>query len=228
MGTHEIIRRAQVYGFLAGAFLYPEEDWTEDMPVVADIARELGYGGAEWPRAPAGISDLQAMYRRTFGVTGSLCYETECGLPHEFRQSQELADINGFYHAFGFTPAGQVRERPDHVAAELEFMYALALKEAYAAERGMAGQVDTCVTAGRMFLQDHLGRWIGLLAQALARSSAPGPYPALAAFAAAFVEADAKRLGVQPEPRQLSALRPTPPGPTLSCEGCPAAELLGE
>ncbi|NIN98480.1 MAG: hypothetical protein GTO49_26570, partial [Anaerolineae bacterium] len=45
----------------------------------------------------APLADLQAEYRSVFGAVGSLCYETEYGLPHEFRQSQELADLNGFY-----------------------------------------------------------------------------------------------------------------------------------
>src|SRR3990172_7219059 len=164
-------RRAQVYRFLADAFLYPgQENWIEDTPLVAGILRELAPSALEVWGLEIGVWDLpalQAEHRRSFGLVGSLCYETEFGLPHEFRQSQELADLAGFYRAFGLrvgrsqSQGGTVRERPDHIAVELEFMYLLALKEAYAAENGMPEQAEICRETQRKFLSDHLGIWIG-------------------------------------------------------------------
>lgn len=219
MSIETTIRRAQVYGFVAEAFLYPDDNWTLDAPVVMAVARELGIG-ADLSVEPVALVDLQALHRHTFGLTGSLCYETECGLPHEYRQSQEMADISGFYRAFGFEPGGPIRERPDHVAAELEFMHVLALKEAVALNDTRPEHAETCVEAQRHFLGDHLGRWLSLLRQALDVNAGSNVYTALAHFTAAFVEADARRLGVQLEARPLSAVKPTPLGPSLSCEGC--------
>jgi DMSO reductase family type II enzyme chaperone len=230
MNTDIAIRRAQVYRFLADAFLYPTDNWLEDLPVLDPVLHDLGLRASDFQlptsRRTSGVQlpDLQAEHRRAFGLAGSLCYETEYGLPHEFRQSQELADIAGFYRAFGFNVGGNVRERPDHLAAELEFMHVLALKEAVAAESGIAEQAETCADAQRKFLQDHLGRWIGWFAESLARSAESGPYPALARFAAAFVRADAERLGAHPEPRSLAGLQPTPLAPEMSCEACPLVE----
>ena len=247
------LRRSQVYRFLADAFLYPGENWLDDWPLLAGILSDLAgpsgskfeVGGLEFEvgswkfevgssKSEVGNSELgvgswdlpalQAEHRRVFGLTGSLCYETECGLPHEFRQSQEMADIAGFYRAFGFDTGGEVRERPDHIAAELEFMHVLAIKEAWAAESGVSERVEVCADAGRKFIQDHLGRWVGLLAQALEASAGGGPYVALGRLAASFVRADAERLGARVEARPLAELRPTPAGPELSCEACPIAE----
>lgn len=228
------IRRAQVYRFLADAFLHPTENWLEDLPLLDDVLRDLNaalqfevgslkfeVGSLKFEVRGLELPALQAEHRRAFGLAGSLCYETELGLPNEFRQSQELADIAGFYRAFGFAVGGAVRERPDHVAAELEFMHVLALKEAYAAENGVAEHVEICVDAQRKFLQDHLARWVGPLAEALERSAGTGPYVALARLAADFVQADARRLGAQIEARSLVGARPTPIGPDLSCEDCP-------
>ena len=222
-------RRAQVYHYLAGAFLYPQENWLEDLPVVAGILDELevlqgwvfGHASQEFS-----LPALQSEHRRTFGLTGSQCYETEFGLPHEFRQSQELADIAGFYQAFGFKVGGAVRERPDHLAVELEFMYVLALKEAYAVVNGLHEQVEICHDAQGKFLRDHLGRWIGLFAESLAQSTPSGPYLVLAQFAAAFVNADAKLLGLHLEKPQLVGIGPTPLDPDLSCEDCLVPENL--
>lgn len=226
MNTDTAIRRSQVYRFLADAFLYPAENWLEDLPALEPILRDLDAAPLHLaPRVAAlSLAALQAEHRRAFGLTGSLCYETEVGLPHEFRQSQELADIAGFYRAFGFTVGGPVRERPDHLAVELEFMHVLALKEAYAAEKGIAEHVEICVDAQGKFLKEHLGQWIGVFAESLARSAANGPYPPLARFAAAFVRADAERLGVTLEQRRLTGIKPTPLAPEISCEGCPVAE----
>jgi len=222
-------RRSQVYHFFAGTFLYPQENWLEDLPIVAGILEELKMlQGWVFGHASQDFSllDLQSEHRRTFGLTGSQCYETEFGLPHEFRQSQELADIAGFYQAFGFKVGGTVRERPDHLAVELEFMYVLALKEAYATTNGSQEQVEICREAQGKFLGDHLGRWIGLFAKSLSQSSLDGPYLALAQFAAAYVEADAKGLGLRLEQPQLAGISPTPLGPDLSCEDCLVAETL--
>ena len=226
------IDRAKIYRFLAEAFLYPTEVWPEDLPLLAEILEEVGLSGT----TPIAAGDftleaLQAEHRRTFGTSGSLVYETECGLPNEFQQSQELADLAGFYGAFGLVLGGAVRERPDHIAVELEFMHVLALKEALALERGLAEQAEICVEAERAFLRDHLAGWIGLLAEALARlgasvPGAPGPeslYPRMARLAHRFVLADAERLGLAPETKLLAGLRPTPQAPNLTCDTCRVA-----
>lgn len=221
MNTDTAIRRAQVYRFLADAFLYPGENWSEDLPLLADVLRDLNFEAWSFDFDAWDLPALQAEHRRAFGLVGSLCYETEFGLPHEFRQSQELADLAGFYRAFGFNVGGPVRERPDHLAVELEFMHILALKEAWAHEHGVAEQAEVCADAQRKFLEDHLGRWLAPLAASLARSAEAGPYVALARFAADFIRSDAERLGAQPAARPAAEMKPTPLAPDLACGDCP-------
>ena len=231
MDLDTAIRRAQIYSFLADVFLYPVENWVDDVPLLLDILSAAGYSAVDTRNDGIGAWDLpalQAEHRRAFGLVGSLCYETELGLPHEYRQSQEMADIAGFYRAFGFTVGGPIRERPDHLAVELEFMHLLALKEACALESGVAEHVEICRDAQGKFLQEHLGQWIGALAQSLSRSASRGPYCDLARIAAAFVLADAEHLGVKPEARPLDRAGPTPLGPEIACDGCAVAERLGD
>ena len=212
-------RRAQVYGFLSLAFLYPEENWTEDVPFIREGLRDLNGTDPVLEVKPLELAELQRAYRQAFGLTGPLCYETEFGLPHEFRQSQELADLSGFYRAFGFTFGGAVRERPDHLAIELEFMHVLALKSCLAATEGDPAHAEICLEAQRNFLGDHLGLWADPFAKIVAQHAEGGPYPGLAQFAAAYIQADTDRLGASKG--GLEVQRPTPFDPSFSCEGCP-------
>ena len=232
MSINHIIRRAQIYSFLAEAFLYPTENWLEELPDMHPILEDLGLNNLQLATCNFQLNDLQEAHRRTFGLTGSLCYETELGLPNEFRQSQEMADIAGFYRAFGFQVGGEQRDRPDHLATELEFLYVLSLKEAYAAEQGIDEHVEVCVEARRSFLRDHLGRWIGLFAQSVSRGvvleGEANPYLWLSRLAAAFVQIDAHSLGLALDDRRLEEVRPTPPVPDISCETCPVNTLSEE
>jgi putative dimethyl sulfoxide reductase chaperone len=225
MTKENAVRRAQVYSFLANAFIYPRENWTEDGVLVVDIVRALGWISISMDIPTLTLPELQAAHRDTFGLAGSLCYETEYGLPHEYRQSQEMADIAGFYRAFGFTVGSAMRERPDHVAVELEFMCALALKEAYALETGTPEQVEICQTAQAKFLQDHLGRWLSLFAQSVAHNAPGSLYAALARSAADFAQVDADRLGVTLNAPNLGDVQHTPFDPDFSCATCEVAGM---
>lgn len=233
------LQRSQVYGFLAEAFLYPSDNWLADLPLVEAALGHLSHGRpdggsagclAPWQISPAmsalSLADLQADHRHTFGLTGSLCYETEIGLPHEFRQSQELADIAGFYRAFGLAIGGPVRERPDHIAVELEFMHVVTLKQACALEAGSSEHAEICADAERKFLHDHLGHWAGTFAQALARWADGSPYAEAARWMAEFVADDAARLGIQLKPSRVTDQRPTPEPTDLTCAGCAARVML--
>jgi|Deesub1362A_J573_1020465.scaffolds.fasta_scaffold00784_13 DMSO reductase family type II enzyme chaperone len=217
------LRRSQVYALLSTAFLYPQENWTEDLALLARLADELGVR-AEAPQAACDLETLQAEHRRTFGLTGSLCYETEYGAANAFAQGQWMADLAGFYRAFGFQLGGQVRERPDHIAAELEFMHLLCLKACLAAQQGPAEHLEVCLQAQRRFLAEHLARWVPMFARVLAaqpgEESSGALFRQLAAFTAAFVTQDADRLGAKVEAMDPQTVRPTPFEQDFSCATC--------
>lgn len=229
MNLENAIRRSQIYGFLSEAFLYPTNNWLESLTTLKPILNDLPEASSSLKDYPVeiqnkskdmGLSELQAHHRQTFGATGSLCYETEYGLPSEFRQSQELADLAGFYRAFGFQVGGMVRERPDHIAVELEFMHILVLKEALAIEKRVRKHIDVCVDAQRKFIEAHLGSWVGLLSEATALNDQKGVYLTLTHLAKDFVYFDAQRLGISLVPRHITQIQPTPLGPDLSCDSC--------
>ncbi|MBI3098585.1 MAG: molecular chaperone TorD family protein [Planctomycetes bacterium] len=65
-----------------------------------------------------------------------------------------LADIAGFYRAFGFTPLAG--EPPDHLASMLAFLSFLALKQAYALHAGLDEEAAIAREAEEKFLATHL------------------------------------------------------------------------
>jgi putative dimethyl sulfoxide reductase chaperone len=229
------IKYSQIYRFLADAFLYPQENWLEDLPLVSEILDGLEMLSIDIPWMNLDLVSLQELHRQIFGLTGSLCYETEYGLPHEFRQSQELADIAGFYKAFGYKAGGTMRERPDHLAVELEFMHLLCIMEAKALSSGQLEEAHVCQDAQRSFLKDHLGSWIGLFSQAIEINKTNtqfeferiNPYHILSEVTSRFVLRHANRLDVCLELRSLSKITPTPLGPEMSCSDCPLGEGIG-
>ncbi len=217
------ITRAQIYGFLAHAFLYPAENWTEDLDLFETLCNRAGLEVQVPPETAFDLDSLQAEHRQTFGVTGSLCYESEYGLANEFQMSQEMADILGFYGAFGLRMGGRVRERADHIAAELEFLHVVNLKEAYAWQEHEVEFASICREAQARFLTDHLGRWMSILAQVLQRGMPASLFAWLASVADAWVQLEAARLAVELNPLAVRFLQPTPEGTPFSCAGCALA-----
>ncbi len=209
----EALARSAVYRFLSLAFLHPAD---ATAPLRAECAAAVE-ALAAWPsvgeesrRSAEAIrtrlltaegEELRAEYDRIFGhQVSSDCplYETQYGRGEIFQQAQQLADIAGFYLAFGLEMAEEVHERPDHISLELEFMGALAFREAYARGHHGPAEVDLLRDAQRLFLQDHLGRWVAVPARLVGRRGT-GFYQELAALAAAVVAADAAAFGLSVE-----------------------------
>lgn len=140
-------------------------------------------------------------------------------------QPLDLADLNGFYLAFGFGPPATAACPPDHLGTELEFMSLLHVKIAYAMQRKQREQVQVTRAAMGHFLEDHLGRWVDAFRVALQDADAAPAYLSLARLLSRAVELDAHRLGVTP----LQAGHGTAADPVgLESLTCPLAEQARE
>ena len=190
--------------------------------------------------ATPSVRDLDEVYARLFGHTcGLICpFETEYGMGAWFRQPHELADIAGYYLAFGLRPAVGIDERVDHVACECEFMDFLARKEAFVLASGRAAGGPTAAeaiflleavrAAGRRFLRDHLARFGRAFAARLMREDEGGFFGRAGAVLFCFLGLDCERLGVPPGPPTLELRPPAPDDVPMTCgASCGvAAELI--
>jgi DMSO reductase family type II enzyme chaperone len=150
--------------------------------------------------ACSGVSALASSYLALFGHTarGSVPpYETEYGNEALFQQPQELSDLMGFYHAFGLTMKLGEYERPDHISCECEFLSFLALKEAYALEHQQSEMLDETRKAHRLFVKDHLGRFLPTFVQKLSREDRSGFYTKLGDFGLRLVNQESARLNIR-------------------------------
>lgn len=152
--------------------------------------------GFWWPTD----EDDRREYDRLFSHrTNILCpiYEAEYDKHRAVGQGATLADIAGFYRAFGLELA--VPERLDHLALELEFMSVLTYKEALALQNDLSERVELCRDAQQKFLEAHLGRWVEIFAQQIVRHSRSDVYSLLGHSLKEFIAAECQTLGARPD-----------------------------
>ncbi|MEO2006777.1 MAG: molecular chaperone TorD family protein [Candidatus Poribacteria bacterium] len=126
-------------------------------------------------------------------------YETEYAGAHIFLQSQELADIGGFYAAYGLAIDVASHERLDHISPQLEFMHVLCEREAYALNNDRDEQAEACSQTQGQFIEDHLGRWGTYFAQLLAKRGAGTVYGHIAPILEWFLSWETEYLDATPD-----------------------------
>lgn len=203
------VQRANVYGFLAQVFAYPrretfeilsrekiseafdrlDEKFVTQAHQLIELLRTMGY------------EKVCEEYVQIFGhVISAECppYETSYGEAHVFQQTQEMADIAGFYRAWGIDIATDAHDRLDHISAECEFMSFLLLKLDYSLSKGEKEVEEICLDSSKKFLKEHLGKWTPIFSALVMRKSSGGLYHKAAKFLKEFIEKEAEIFGVEP------------------------------
>jgi hypothetical protein len=174
-GAETAFQRSRVYELLAHAFAEPSLEFLEFLKDgafpdhIEDCLRlHPGSGGADRQsltmllrEAKAlGLDELRSAYERLTAPEMNVLYE--CNYHPPLTSSVEMADVAGFYRAFGLDFSG---DRPDHISRELEFMRLLAVKEAKALMDRDKEKGEICVSAQKSFLSSHVGRWTSILSR---------------------------------------------------------------
>jgi putative dimethyl sulfoxide reductase chaperone len=178
----KIAARSQVYALLARAFRFPAlEDFKQIQGgQFAGAAQEslanLPYNGLNGGKlkleAALSYEAFQSSYIGLFEVGGELgspspLYEGEYG----GGRMKVMEEVLRFYHYFGLKLSEEKRDRPDHLASELEFMHLLTFKET----AGLLQGADTSAyrQAERDFLRFHLTDFVASVASKVGGRAAP-------------------------------------------------------
>jgi DMSO reductase family type II enzyme chaperone len=217
--TEEMIQaRARLYWLLSVALGYPDtelrqclEDASFVSRLMESVAKLEGYGllrcalslkGKVEKYGAKAFSAVSGENLELFGQDrADSCPVYELGYLKGplFMHTGQLADIAGFYKAFGLEVGESTKDRVDHISIEIEFMYFLALKEAHILKNGKTGELDICKDAQRKFIADHLGRWTGVFHGQVKKRCEQGFYSLLTDFLDKFVAREAEELGAKPE-----------------------------
>ena len=194
--------RENLCRFLAACYYQPGPEFAEEKmfdsmldaatrihPDLAAHARRLG---EEF--CAEGPASLLLDYTRLFlGPThivakpyGSVWLDGEEGL----MRNSTMAVLE-MYQEGGFGMGEDFRELPDHIAAELEFLYLLIYRENEGHRNGESEALKAATGLRKRFLNEQLGLWIGPFTTAVKSGAQSGFYRELAELTDRFVKMEA-------------------------------------
>lgn len=191
--------RSRLYGLLGAAFAFPDAELYEAAAdgTLARVAAELAPGLPYGLEVPAGLGldaastpyvDFESEYIRLFdvGAAGPPC--PLYGGVYGGDRMKVMEEATRFYNFFGLRLSPEIRELPDHITTELEFLHYLTFREVEARQEG--GDVPSLLRAERDFLARHLCAWVPKMQARLAKQTTGSFYPALVEFAVRVFVAD--------------------------------------
>lgn len=201
-GQEKGTAREDLCRYLAACYYQPGPEFAEEKvfdsmlgaasrihPELADYARRLG---EEFAAEQA--QDLLLDYTRLFlgpnqiiaKPYGSVWLEGPDKL-----MGESTVQVLELYREGGFEMDEEFRELPDHIAAELEFLYLLIYRENEAHRNGKPEALEAKAALRKRFLDEHLGRWVGSFTAAVRTGAQCVFYRLLAELTERFVRMEA-------------------------------------
>ena len=190
--------RADLCRYLAACYYEPTPAFAEERMFATMLAAATTLGDAyaapvrRLADAYAGtaLQDLLVDYTRLFiGPIGTLAkpYGSVWLAGDVTLMQDSSVAVEALYEEGGFALDQEFRELPDHVAAELEFLYLLIHEQNVAQARSDLPAVHGNADLRRRFLAAHLGAWAPPFAHAVAAGAQTAFYRELAALTKRFV-----------------------------------------
>lgn len=112
------------------------------------------------------------------------------------------------YRDAGVDMAAAIKDAPDHIAVELEFLHLLSFREVEAMRRGDMNDAALRVQEQAVFLARHLGHWVEPFARSVEKAAETAFYRSLAEATRIFVLEDLNRIAdaQAPPPEALAGI----------------------
>ena len=196
--------RADLCRFVAACYYEPTEVFVEeklfDSMTTAASAVSPEMGEAAEPLGKLflseGYENLLIDYSRLFlGPNNTLAQPYgSVWLDKEKKLMQDsTVQVLELYKEGGFELSEDFRELPDHIAAELEFLYLLIYRESEALAKAEGTRAEAVRQLRQRFLNDHLGRWIEPFTLAIEAGAQTQFYGRVANLTRVFVGAEMLR-----------------------------------
>ncbi len=196
------LARADVYRLLSACYYQPEEAFLEE-EVFAQLKTALAKAHLRGVIEAAGLDDgfrasgVEALlldYSRLFlgpfeilaKPYGSVYLDGE-----KIVMGDSTMQALEVYREGGFDVAEDFLEMPDHIAVELEFLYLLSFRIGKASDDEEKARL---ILLKQKFLEEHLGRWVGTLSEAIRKGAQTDFYKQLADLTEQFVREDLQEL----------------------------------
>lgn len=195
--------REDLCRFLAACYYEPSADFSEEHlfdsmlaaasaidPDLAACARKLGAAFVaqdletllvDYTALFIGPAQPRAMPYASFWLTDD----------QSMRHEATMAVLD-FYEQGGFEVSEDLRELPDHVAVELEFLYLLIFAQNQAHLSGNMDDLAAANTLHRRFLVEHLNAWLANFVNAAKEGAETAFYRELAVLSERFVRKEAE------------------------------------
>lgn len=206
MDSEQIDGLARQFSLASMLAAYPDHEVEATCQLLGPALREHAGPRAllEWLDAAGGSFDeLRARYLELFdtGKGRVSLYETEYGRMRAAAKGHDLADISGFYRAFGLAiDEGEGGEMLDHLAVELEFHALMLAKYAHLLRSADLEGAGIVLDATKKFLAQHLGSFAPAAAARVQAAQGDAGYGGLLGWVADLVAAECERVGVTPRP----------------------------
>lgn len=187
--------RSVVYAIFARLFSYPAGALAQSIidglyyDELRQAAADLPYPSSlvtqTYPSLPESADELQACYCALFDPSAGKGAISLGEKDHaQVERSYLWEELMRFYEHFGLEYSTErVREAPDHLVTELDFLHYLAFLEA-----GTEGDAGAFSRARSDFFERHLANWVPVVAAKLDRAAPGTLYADLASMLHDFIE----------------------------------------
>jgi len=207
--------RSDVYKLLAECYYPPDKalsgkivDLVEKLGLVCPPARKAINGADQHVLKADNLEDLTVEFARLFvgpynvpaPPYGSVYME-----PGRRIMGNSTLDVVKQYRRAGLDLAEDFKDAPDHIAAELEFMHFLTVKEVEAASQGDIKRLVDSLLSRQAFLEVHLGAWVSKFTRAVTENAKNAFYKYLALATEIFIKNDIESISYTLSVRQSDA-----------------------
>jgi len=192
--------REKVYQLLAGYYLMPDADIFENLTDMQNALSNICPDAVEFVdamRKEIPIDTLELDYTKIFlgpfkvpaPPYGSIYLDNTRTV-----MGPSSIDVRNRYQEFGLDLSQSFKDAPDHISAELEFIYFLIFLEIKALKEPNYENSLSFLEAQQSFLQEHLGIWVTEFAAKVIENASTDFYKNLANLTKTFVINDLKNI----------------------------------